>query len=262
MEFQQDQLTAYCQSQGWEIVHRYVDPGYTGKDGDRPALKRLLDDARYNTFEKVVVYKLDRLARNLRLLLEVEQKLRGHHASLTSVKESVDTSTGTGKMVFQMFGMIAEWERENIIERTRSGKLQRYRDGCWAGGKPPHGYSYDRDSRKLVVDEKEARVVRRIIGEYNSGRSLSAIADALNNDRVPPRLSKGKGWRANAVRHIVLNPVYKGTQVLNRHRPISEIAEVDMSKAIVVAVPPIVSEEEWRLAQQHLAANKRVRPVR
>ncbi|MBL7166243.1 MAG: recombinase family protein, partial [Dehalococcoidales bacterium] len=241
---------------------RYVDPGYTGKDGNRPGLKRLQDDAKYSMFEKVVVFRLDRLARKLRLILEIEEKLKEHGIGLHSVKDTIDTSTTMGRTVFQVLGLAAEWEREAIVDRTKNGRLQRYKDGCWAGGKPPYGYSYDKDSKKLVIDKKEAMVIRRIFTEYNSGKSLAGIANALNGDRIPPRWSKGKGWRPNAIRHIVLNPVYKGTQILNRHQHISDIARVDMSKAIIVDVPHIISEEEWQLAQEHLVANKRVRPVR
>ena len=97
MDFQDSQMTAYCQLQGWSIINSYKDPGYSGKDGNRPGLEQLLSDARIGLFNGVLVYKFDRLARNLRLLLDIEQQLRGHGVSLVSVKESVDTSTGTGK---------------------------------------------------------------------------------------------------------------------------------------------------------------------
>jgi site-specific DNA recombinase len=170
MEFQESQLLAYCQLQGWSVINSYTDPGCSGKDGNRPGLERLLSDAKIGLFDKVLVHKLDRLARNLRLLLDIEQKLRGCGASLISVKESVDTSTSTGKMMFQMFGMVAEWERETIIERTKSGRLQRYKDGCFAGGKVTFGYAHDKTTKKLVVSEIDARLVRRIFMEYSEGK--------------------------------------------------------------------------------------------
>ena len=146
MEFQDSQMTAYCQLQGWAVINSYTDPGYSGKDGNRPGLQQLLSDAKIGLFDAVLVYKLDRLARNLRLLLDIEQQLRACGVSLVSVKESVDTSTGTGKIVFQMFGMIAEWERDAIIERTKSGRLQRYKDGCFAGGTIPFGYIHNKET--------------------------------------------------------------------------------------------------------------------
>jgi len=106
MEFQDGQITGYCTLQNWTIINAYPDPGFSGKDGDRPGLERLLSYAKISFFDKVLVFKLDRLARNLRLLLEIEQKLRGYGVSLISVKEAIDTSSSTGKMMFQLFGML------------------------------------------------------------------------------------------------------------------------------------------------------------
>jgi site-specific DNA recombinase len=85
LESQSEQLEVYCKLQGWAITGRYIDPGYTGKDGERPGLKRLLADADLGVFDRVVVYKLDRLARNLRLLLEIEVKLKKSGVFLYSV---------------------------------------------------------------------------------------------------------------------------------------------------------------------------------
>jgi len=215
LEYQSGQLEHYCGSMNWVIWQSYVDPGYTGKDGDRPGLKRLLADAKLGLFEKVVVYKLDRLARKLRLLLEIEEKLKDYGVALYSVKENIDTSTAIGRTVFQVLGLAAEWEREAIVERTRGGRLQRYMQGCWGPGSPPFGYSYDRETKKLVINEVEARIVRRIFEEYASGKSMVHIANMLNGERIPPRRKDGKGWRNTAIRDILLKPTYKGTQIVN-----------------------------------------------
>jgi DNA invertase Pin-like site-specific DNA recombinase len=223
-------------------------------------LERLVADAKIGLFDKVVVHKLDRLARNLRLLLEIEQKLREYGVTITSVKESVDTSAGTGKMVFQMFGMIAEWERESIIERTKSGRLQRYKDGCFAGGNVPFGYTHDKAIRKLVIDEVKARIVRRIYAEYREGKTLYGISEGLNRDKVPGRTKNCKGWRPTAVRDILLNPMYKGTQIVNRHARVSQLDKIDLSKTIQIQVPPTVDEQVWGIAQQRLENNKHVKP--
>ena len=260
LDFQESQLTAYCQLQGWTIINSYVDPGFSGKDGDRPGLERLLADAKLGLFDKVVVYKLDRLARNLRLLLDIEQKLRGYGIALISMKGSVDTSTATGKMVFQMFGMVSEWERSAIVERTRNGRLQRYRDGCWAGGKAPYGYSYDKATRKLVINESEAGIVKRMYSEYAAGKTLFGISQSLNRDGIPARTKNARGWWQTAVRQVLLNPVYKGTEVVNRHAHISLITKMDLSKAIMISVPALVSEQVWQIAQDRMRNNKHVKP--
>ncbi len=261
IEHQEDQTEAYCKAQGWEIVRNYADPGYTGKDGNRPALKRLLTDAKAGLFDKVIMHKLDRLSRNLRLLLEMEEILRSYSVSLHSVKETLDTSTAIGRTTFQVLGLVAEWERETIIERTKSGRIQRYKNGLWAGGKPPFGYSYDKDTKKLVIYETEARIVRRIFEDYKSGKSLEAIANALNKESIAPRSKKGSIWRATALRNVLINPVYKGLLVVNRNMHISHIDKVDMSKTIIIHVPKIVSEKDWDIAQKRLTGNKAVRPM-
>jgi site-specific DNA recombinase len=262
LDFQGSQLTALCQLHDWSIINSYTDPGYSGKDGNRPGLERLLADAKIGLFDKVVIYKLDRLARNLRLLLEIEQNLKAYGVTITSVKESVDTSTGTGKMVFQMFGMIAEWERDAIVERTKSGRLQRYKDGCWAGGSVIFGYAYNKGTKKLITDEMEARIIRRIYSEYREGKTLNGISEGLNKDKVPGRTKNSQGWRQTVVRDILLNPMYKGTQIVNRHARISNINKIDLSQAIQIQVPAIVDEQVWQIAQERLKNNKHVKPMK
>ncbi len=108
LEYQNGQLETHCRSQGWMVSQSYVDPGYTGKDGERPGLKKMLADANLGLYDKVVVYKLDRLARNLRLLLEIEDRLKKNGIFVHSVKESIDTSTAIGRTVFQVLGLASE----------------------------------------------------------------------------------------------------------------------------------------------------------
>jgi len=262
LERQSSQLESYCGSQDWVIWQSYTDPGHTGKDGDRPGLKRLLADAKLGLFEKVVVYKLDRLARKLRLLLEIEEKLKDYGVGLHSVKETLDTSTPIGRTVFQMLGLVSEWERDTIVERTKAGRLQRYKEGCWGPGRPPFGYSYDRETKKLVIDKAKARIVRRIFDLTVNGKSLSYIAGFLNSEGVPPRRIKSKGWRTSAIRDIIINPIYKGTLVVNRHKHISYMPRINSNNLIEIKVPKIVSENIWESAQKHRKEHKRVRPPR
>ncbi len=150
LSHQLDQLKRQCQLQGWQIAGTYEDPGYSGKDGERPGLKRLLADARLGIFNKVLIYRMDRLARSLRLLLEIEEKLSKLGVSFFSVGEVLDSSTSSGRHFIQMLGMVSEWEREAIIERTKAGRIQRYKEGKWAGGHPAYGYDYDKDSKAHI----------------------------------------------------------------------------------------------------------------
>ena len=177
LESQAEQLEAFCKGQKWEIFNHYVDGGFSGKDGNRPGLESLRRDAKAGYFEKVAVWKLDRLARNQKLILGFEAEFREPDISLFSIKEMVDTQTSIGRTVFQVLGLTAEWERDNIAERTKTGRLQRMKDGYWASGRAPFGYDYNKETKHLVINEKEAEIVRKIFDLYASGKSLGSIAD-------------------------------------------------------------------------------------
>ncbi len=262
LEYQSEQLEKYCESQGWEIFQIYVDAGYTGKDGNRPGLKRLLADAKLSLFDKVVVHKMDRLARSLRLLLEIEDNLKEYGISFHSVKEIFDTSTASGRHFLQMLGMIGEWERETIIERTKAGRLQRYKEGRWAGGRNPYGYDYDKDTKKLVINKEQAAVIKRIYQLYSNGKSMAYIANNLNGEKIPPRDKSGKGWRSTAIRDILANPTFKGTQYVNHGLHISKLLKEKPADAIEIRVPIIVSDILWESAQEHRKSNRHLQPMK
>ena len=262
LDGQLDQVREYCTSNNHEMVGEYRDAGFSGKDGDRPGLRRLLHDAGNGLFDGVVVSSMDRLARNLRLLLDLELQLRSMEIRLFIIKQSIDTSGYSGRMMFQVLGLIAEWEREAIIERTKGGRLRRYKEGRWGPGNVLYGYKYDRGSKKLVIDEKPAKIVRRIFDLYLSGNGMLRIAGILNEENIPPRTNRAKGWHSGAIRDVIVNSGYKGEIIVNRHCPISQLRHGVPKEAVKVEVPPIIDNDTWEAAQKRLSGNKHVRPVR
>jgi len=261
LEHQCEQLKVYCLSQEWQVTGTYIDSGFTGKDAERSGLKNLLSGAKLGLFQKVVVYKLDRLARKLRLLLELEETLKDCGVYLYSLKDQVDTSTAIGRTVFQVLGLVSEWERETIIERTKTGRINRYKAGCWAGGKCLYGYSYNPNTKKLTINEAEAAVVRRIFTEYNAGKSMVRIADILNEEQIPPRYSTAKGWRMSSIRDILVHPGYKGTLYVNHHLHSSRLSDVKPPGAIEISIPKIVTDDLWYGAQEQRRNNKHVQTL-
>jgi DNA invertase Pin-like site-specific DNA recombinase len=115
------ELTEYCERRGWKIAAEYVDNGISGTKESRPALNRLLADARKRKFEAVLVYRYDRFARSLRQLVSALSEFDALGIHFVSLHESVDTSTPNGRLVFGIFASIAEFERELIRSRVRSG---------------------------------------------------------------------------------------------------------------------------------------------
>jgi DNA invertase Pin-like site-specific DNA recombinase len=116
-----EELRAYCQRRQWDIVEEFIDSGVSGSKESRPALNRLLADAKRRRFDTVLVYRYDRFARSLRQLVNALAEFDALGIHFVSLHEGVDTSTPNGRLVFGIFASIAEFERELIRGRVRSG---------------------------------------------------------------------------------------------------------------------------------------------
>jgi site-specific DNA recombinase len=225
---QESRIRLHCQAQGWELVELYVDAGVSGAKAERPELSRLLRDAEAHAFDRVVVLKLDRLGRSLNGLLELYKQLEESGVTVASVHESLDTGTPYGRFFRNILGSLAEFERDVIAERVRSGKVEKAKVGGSLGGFVPYGYVRRPDG--LQVDPAAAAVVRRIFAERVQGRTLAEIATDLNADAVPS--ARGGVWQPATVQKIAGNPVYMGRPAWNkRQAPI--VAESPTVEAIV-----------------------------
>lgn len=116
-----EELRAYCARRQWGIVEEFIDAGVSGSKESRPALNRLLADAKRRKFDAVLVYRYDRFARSLRQLVNALAEFDALGIHFVSLHEGVDTSTPNGRLVFGIFASIAEFERELIRGRVRSG---------------------------------------------------------------------------------------------------------------------------------------------
>jgi DNA invertase Pin-like site-specific DNA recombinase len=120
-EEQLRELRAYCERRGFEIAETYIDKGISGSRERRPALDRLMAACRKRLVDGVVVYRYDRFARSLRQLVNALEDFRALNIDFISIHEGVDTSTPNGRLIFGIFASIAEFERELIRDRVRSG---------------------------------------------------------------------------------------------------------------------------------------------
>jgi DNA invertase Pin-like site-specific DNA recombinase len=120
-EVQLGELREFCKRRGFTVAHEYVDKGISGSRERRPALDKLLADCRKRLVDAVVVYRYDRFARSLRQLVNALEEFRSLGIDFISIHEGVDTSTPNGRLVFGIFASIAEFERELIRDRVRSG---------------------------------------------------------------------------------------------------------------------------------------------
>ena len=160
-QMQLAEVRGYCRRRGWQVVEEYVDTGISGTRERRPALDRLLEDCRRRRLDAVVVYRYDRFARSLRQLINAMEEFRALGVDFVSLHEGVDTSTPNGRLVFGIFASIAEFERELIRGRVRSGLAAAKARGKRLG-RP-----------RVVVD------ARRIAHLRTQGTSWARIGEAL-----------------------------------------------------------------------------------
>lgn len=176
----------------------YEDAGISGASMEqRAGLQSALRDA-CRRRAALVVYSLSRLARSTRDTLAISDRLAKAGAELVSLSERIDTTSASGKMVFRLLAVLAEFERDQISERTRSSMAHLRRSGRRVSRFPPYGWDIDEDGKSLVRNEREQRVVASILEQRRTGLSLRAIADSLAAERVPTKLSQA-GWSPKVV---------------------------------------------------------------
>jgi site-specific DNA recombinase len=274
---QRDFGTRYCDLHGLAIHEIYADDGVTGTMPfeSRLAGARVLADARRGRFDQILVFKLDRLGRDTRLILNAVAELEKYGVRVRSMTEEFDTATATGRLMLTMLSGFAAHERELIRERSVAGSNRRAEAGAWMGGIVPYGYRREgeKGEARLVVSEdkipgfdlSEAEVVRLIYRmSAKQKQSCQKIADHLNRTGVPCTSASsqvdavaGKRnrriapiWRPSHVRNMIVSRTYMG-----EHR-YGKRTKNKNRKVIVRTVPAIVSEKIWQAAQRVLRANR------
>ncbi|MED0739039.1 recombinase family protein [Aneurinibacillus thermoaerophilus] len=208
IEAQRTAVQDYARLYQLKLDKIIVDEGKSGKNLDREGIQEIIQHIRSGEYEGVIAYKLDRISRNLKdILILHDDVFKPNSASIISVNEQFDTSTPMGKLVFQMIGGFAEFEREMIQDRMESGKKEKAKRGGFAGGRIPYGY--DSINKELVINEKEAAIVRKIFEYRKEGKTLQYIADELNNNDVPTKLG-GKWSRVHIKSILDRENFYKG----------------------------------------------------
>ena len=194
LQAQRAKVNAYIELHDLELVEVEVDAGASAKTIERPALRRALEALEQGTADALLVVKLDRLTRSVRDLgALLERYFSNGKWSLMSVSESIDTRTAGGRMVVNMLGVVAQWEREVIGERTSHAMLHKAAQGEHTGGIVPFGYQLGPDGKTLVPREEEQQVIRLARRYRDRGLTLRAIADKLNHRGHHPRQAQRFG---------------------------------------------------------------------
>ena len=280
-------LRTFAEQHAYHVPPEWIfeDEGFSGARLERPGLERIRDLAAEGQLQAVLVYSPDRLSRKYayQVLLMEEFARQGVETVFVQAPQG---QTAEDQLLVQFQGMIAEYERAQILERSRRGKRHQARQGnvnVLSGA--PYGYQYVRKTQETgayyKVLEEEAVVVRNVYAWYTAeGLSIAAIVRRLNEQGVPTRKRLSR-WERSTVWAMLRNPAYKGracfgkTKLSARRRitrPLrlrggyaqrnSANHERPREEWIEIPVPAIVSDTVFDLAQERLQQNKRLSPRR
>ena len=223
-------LLEYCEKQGYKVYKTYCDAGISGKDiKHRPAMLQLLEDAKEKRYNMLISWKINRISRKLGDAIKIIEILEKNGITYRSYSEPFETTTPAGRMQFQMMALVGEFERNTIAENVKMGMCAKARNGEWCGGIAPLGYDWEvmegyenavRKKSKLVINEKEAEVVRTIYNEYASGKGYKAIVNKINKQGYKSKF--GNAFGVAQLRSILTNPVYIGKVRYNVRRDWSD----------------------------------------
>ena len=194
----------------WTLVDLYADAGISGTSAEkRPDFQRLLSDCRKGRIDKILVKSISRFARNTMDCLKTIRELKAIGVGVCFEEQNIDTSQMTGELLTAAFSAIAQKESESISQNIRWSYRHRMESGTFLPSSVPFGYRIM--GRSLVVDEEQAKVVRRIFDSYLAGQSMEAIAASLNAESVPVKMEgHNRTWMYTAISYILSNERYTG----------------------------------------------------
>ena len=211
LDAQKSILEDHCLAEGLDIAGVYEDDGYSGRNTNRPAYRRMMDEI--DSWDVLVVLKMDRIHRNSRNFMSMMDELERNKKEFVSCYEALDTSNALGRFVVDMIQRMAQLESEQIGERTKMGMREKAENlGSEPSAKetmgftPPFGYRISDGS--LVADPNELPIVREVFSSYLSGETMDSICYSLNRSGTLTR--RGNPWNKYNLRNILHNPVYAG----------------------------------------------------
>ncbi len=267
---QKKNLTKFANDNNFNIYDIYSDEGISGKNVEgRPEVRRLIKDIENGKIDVVLIQKFDRLTRNITDTEEFIQLFQKYDVDIWSISDGkVNISDSNGKFLTLLRGLFAQHEREQTSERIKVALKQKVEQGyTLCCGCLPYGYNREKGNKVIVINKKEAGVVKRIYQMYIDNMSLSAIARKLNMEGIPTK-NRGKTinikrngtiigtrtfigvWSSQSIRLILSNPVYRGKVRHNIKRENCYVGDGLHA--------PIISNDVWKKVQEKISKVKKV----
>lgn len=247
LPFQKKELKAYCE----HVLHIdkkrieiFEDAGKSGKNTKRPAFERMMDKVKAGQVSHVIVYKIDRISRNLVDFSLMYDDFKYNKVTFISLNEQFDTSSAIGEAILKIILVFAELERKLTSERVTDVMIGRAQSGLWNGARVPFGWDWDDEKKCPVRSKTEAKYVVNMYEMYLDVKSTLKIRDYNNIHGIPTK--RGGRWTSKTVADTLRNPMNKGDYRYNyresargRKKPENEVIYI---KGVF---EPLVSEEVW-----------------
>lgn len=260
LPMQENDLVAYAKLiLGTDDYKIFKDAGYSGKNTARPAFQDMMGQIRSGLFTHVLVWKIDRISRNLLDFSAMYKELKDLGVTFVSKNENFDTSTAMGEAMLKIILVFAELERNMTSERVTATMVSRASGGQWNGGRIPFGYSWDPDKKEFSVIPEEAELVHYIYDEYEKVKSIVSLAREFNRKGL--RSKAGNLWSAASIHHILTSPFYVGDYLYNVHKDERHNKFKDKEEWVTVEGhhDPIISRDQFNRVQASLDAGRRGR---
>jgi len=255
LDAQREAAESYISSQkheGWvALQEQYNDGGFTGANLERPGLQKLLSDVKGHKIDCVVVYKVDRLSRSLMDFAQLLEFFDKNNVTFVSVTQQFNTNTSMGRLTLNVLLSFAQFEREIISERTKDKMAAARKRGQWLGGRPLLGYDIDKDAKKLVINQEEAKLIREIFALYLKGNSLLKVAKMLTEKGYRTKVTTSKKGKTFG------GFKYGVTQIQSIITSVLYIGKVSYAGQIYDGQQEaIIDEETFKKAQERLKLNR------
>nr|DAU57687.1 MAG TPA: integrase [Caudoviricetes sp.] len=258
LPFQKKELKAYCK----HILHIdmsrveiFEDAGRSGKNTKRPAYERMMQKVRSGLVSHVLVYKIDRISRNLVDFSLMYDDFKYNRVTFVSLNEQFDTSSAIGEAVLKIILVFAELERKLTSERVKDIMIGRANEGKWNGARVPYGWDWDSSAGWPVHSKKEAPFGRAMYEMYLKVKSTGKIRDYNNAHGIPTK--RGGEWTSKTVGDFLRNPMNKGDYRYNyresargRKKPADEIVYLEG------VFDPLVDPEIWEKVNKIMDINR------
>lgn len=229
----------FAERNGYKIVNEYIDRATTGMNDNRPAFLQMIDEAKSKDFQYIIVYKLDRFARNKYDSVFHKHNLNKLGIKVLSATEAI-SDTPEGRLVEGLLEMMAEMYSTDLSQKVKRGLKESYLKGNFTGGYILFGYKVE--NKKVLIDDETAPMIQYLFKEYASGKTLKDITNEIN--QMGYRTRNKKPFTPNSFQHCLTNKKYIG---------IHKIGDIENDNTY----PTIIDEEIFNLVQKRLISNKK-----